>query len=487
MLSKLEILKTTTFGERVAEDEIKNLRNYFVKTDQWRKIFSGDLDVIYGAKGSGKSAIYSFLASSEEELFQRNILITPAEQPRGTPVFSGLITDPPASEREFIKLWKLYFLLIVGNQFETYKLADPVSKTLVRKLQECKLLPQKRTLSSLFRSAYTYVKNINSVEPGVTLGQDGVINGFKFKILFDQSKQSQLDEGCIYIDELYEDINSAMINNDLILWISLDRLDVAFSESSILEANALRALFKVYLDLMPYDNIRLKIFLRDDIWIKITESGFREASHITRHTTIAWNKDSIVHLIISRLLNNETIVKEYKLNKEEVLADNNKQIQLFYQLFPYDFGEDKSKTLDWILSRTRDAKNIDSPREIIHLLNTAKDLEIQALEIGNSSLKDKELISVMSLKKALNEVSKVKLHTVLFAEYPDKKPFILELNNEKSELGIVELGKLWGRNRKNAAKIADTLVEIGFMSRKGPKDNPIYVVPYLYRPELNMT
>ena len=45
------------------------------------------------------------------------------------------------------------------------------------------------------------------------------------------------------------------------LWIGLDRLDVAFAESLDLEKNALRALFKVYLDLMAYRALHLKIFL----------------------------------------------------------------------------------------------------------------------------------------------------------------------------------------------------------------------------------
>ena len=62
----------------------------------------------YGPKGSGKSALYSLLIARRNQLFDKGVLVTPGENPRGTPAFRALVTDPPASEREFIALWKLY-------------------------------------------------------------------------------------------------------------------------------------------------------------------------------------------------------------------------------------------------------------------------------------------------------------------------------------------------------------------------------------------
>jgi hypothetical protein len=109
---KLHLLREVQFGRRVAEDEAEFLAKYFVETNSWRQIFNNEVDVVYGAKGAGKSALYSLLVARSGELFDRNVLLVPAENPRGTPVFSGLVTDPPASQREFVGLWKLY---ISGN------------------------------------------------------------------------------------------------------------------------------------------------------------------------------------------------------------------------------------------------------------------------------------------------------------------------------------------------------------------------------------
>ena len=54
-----QILQNVTFGKRIAEEESNELSSYFVETEQWRLVFAGSVDIIYGPKGSGKSAIYS--------------------------------------------------------------------------------------------------------------------------------------------------------------------------------------------------------------------------------------------------------------------------------------------------------------------------------------------------------------------------------------------------------------------------------------------
>jgi ABC-type lipoprotein export system ATPase subunit len=85
-MDRLQLLKAMSFGARVAEEETSELESYFVETDQWSRIFKGEVDVIKGDKGSGKSAIYSLLSTKSSELFDKRILLITAEEPRGTPV-----------------------------------------------------------------------------------------------------------------------------------------------------------------------------------------------------------------------------------------------------------------------------------------------------------------------------------------------------------------------------------------------------------------
>src|SRR5713226_9952726 len=99
-MNKREVLAAKTFGQPIAADEADDLESYFVETDQWRRVFSGEIDIVYGPKGSGKSALYSLLRKKRDDLLKRGIIPAAGENIRGTPVFADLVADPPASEEE---------------------------------------------------------------------------------------------------------------------------------------------------------------------------------------------------------------------------------------------------------------------------------------------------------------------------------------------------------------------------------------------------
>src|SRR5437879_7624153 len=98
--TKREILQAITLGKRIAEEEQKELRSYFVETNLWRRILADEVDVVYGAKGSGKSAIYSLLLDRADEFRTKKQHLVAAENVRGATVFSALSVDPPTSEAE---------------------------------------------------------------------------------------------------------------------------------------------------------------------------------------------------------------------------------------------------------------------------------------------------------------------------------------------------------------------------------------------------
>ena len=78
------VLRTLSFGQRIAEEERDYLANYFVETDQWRRMYSGDVDIVYGAKGSGKSALYFLLLDRSDSFWNRSgirLSITRAKTP----------------------------------------------------------------------------------------------------------------------------------------------------------------------------------------------------------------------------------------------------------------------------------------------------------------------------------------------------------------------------------------------------------------------
>ena len=492
-MDKKTVLQGISFGHRIAEEETSKLSSYFVETDQWRRIYSGEVDVIYGAKGSGKSAIYALLMERQSELFDAGIVVVGAENPRGTPAFKELLSDPPTSEVEFVNLWKLYTLSLVGDCLKSYDVKGPESKRVVAELELAGLLKRDASLGSRVRSVMNYVRSLlhaESIEGGLKLDpHTGMPNGVTGKVTF-KEPSADLNQTLVSTDALLKLAETALRSAGLKAWILFDRLDVAFAENQELEQNALRALFKVYLDLASIEWISLKIFLRNDIWQRITQRGFREASHITKHATIAWDRASLLNLIVRRLLRNEGLRESYSCEESEVLADLDGQVALFYRVFPkqVDPGAKQRETLDWMLSRTSDALSVDvpAPRELIHLLTEAKNEQLQKMETGENQPVGENLIGAAALKDALPQVSKVRLEQTLLAEYPEFSKPLRALDGERTQQTSASLAKLWGIDRSDALKLADALAEVGFFSKEGSKDDPQFWVPFLYRSALNL-
>ena len=289
------------------------------------------------------------------------------------------------------------------------------------------------------------------------------------------------------VDTLFQSAEEALERLPLTVWILMDRLDVAFAESVGLEANALRALFKVYLDLLGKDHIKLKIFLRTDIWRRITgDQGFREASHITKHITIKWDKPSLVNLVIRRAVQSAVLLRYVGLDAAAALGEN--QSDFLDKLFPeqVEVGPNKPKTFDWILGRTTDGTGQNAPRELIHFLNVTRNEEIRRLELGSLETESQSLFSRTAIKNALPEVSKVRLEQTLYAEYPDLRSLVMKLEREKTLQKPASLATLWQVGEIRAIALAEQLVEVGFFQRRGSKEAPEYWVPFLYRPALSM-
>jgi hypothetical protein len=488
-VAKSEILTQTTFGHRIAEDEAEQLGAYFVETEQWRKVISGQVDVVYGPKGSGKSALYALLRKNQEKLHERGVILAPGENIRGTPVFEALVADPPAGEEQFRGLWKIYFLSLIGTAFRSAGFQGEIAKDLDDLLEDAGLIHPQFSLKHCLRSALDYVRRIEGLSGGVKLDPiTSQASGVEAKITLREPGTDERKRGFVSADSLLAMADQSLQDIGLKFWIVLDRLDVAFSDSSELEKNALRALFRVYRDMAALDNMKLKIFLRDDIWLRITSEGFREASHITQSITITWDQKSLLNLIVRRLLHNAAIRDFYGIDPNLVLASSTQQEALFYRAFPpqVDAGERKSTTLDWILTRTQDGTLKTAPREVIHLLSEARDIQLKLIEMGTPEPPGETLFERAAFKAALPEVSKVRYQQTLCAENPRLKPFLTALDNEKTQQTATTLAKIWRVSEVEALSTAERLTEIGFFQKRGSKDQPMFWVPFLYRDALHL-
>ena len=283
------------------------------------------MDIVYGSKGAGKSALYALLLNKREDFFGRSILLTSAENPRGAPAFKSLAADTSLTEPQFVSLWKLYFLSLVCDMFEEYGFSGKRVTELRAVLEREGLIRRGRGLGGLLRAVADYVRSVKpggvsasvNVNPMTGLPEVEVVGR---GIVFREPSASEIERGLLSLDRLFEVAEEVLTEQDFCIWILLDRLDVAFAECPGLEKTALRALFRAYLDLLAFRHIAFKIFLRSDIWARITAEGFREARHITRDLTISWNRSALLNLVVSRAIQNETVQTHYHLTPREVMS-----------------------------------------------------------------------------------------------------------------------------------------------------------------------
>jgi hypothetical protein len=483
-----DLVRNISFGSRVAEDEVEELSSYFVKTETWRQVRAGEVDVVLAPKGSGKSALYSMLVAEEDALFDDKVLLAPAENPTGTPAFASIGDDEP-TEDDLVKVWKLYFLVVISQELERYSVTGPESRELFRYLRDADLLPGKKPRTTLLAMVRNYVKQfltVKSQETTVHLDpSSGTLSGFTGRIEFAEPSVDATEAGAVSVDNLFNLVEATLDATDgFSLWLMLDRLDVAFASKPDLERDALRALFRAYSDLRPFRRIKLKIFLRTDIWDSISDDGFREASHIVREASIKWDKDTLRQLVVRRLSQSESLLQHYDVDADDVLASTKSQEDFFYKVFPaqVDAGSGKTATLEWALTRTQDGKQVTAPRELIHLLSEVRLAQLQRFETGQPNPTPPSLFSPRAFDTALPEVSKIRIQRTIYPEYSDAKPYISLLSGEKTEHNLESLARIWGTSLEDTSRIADRLLDIGFFQSRSPN----FWVPFMYRSYLQL-
>lgn len=491
-VDKRPVIEDITFGGRTAEEESEQLAHYFVETEQWRKVWQDEVDIVFAPKGGGKSAIYSMLVSREDELFDRGIVLVPGENPTGATAFEPIQVDPPTSEAEFIRIWRLYFLVLLVEELERYDVKSDKLRGAREALASIGLargVKQKRTIIVRVRDALRRFLNPESVEAGMSIDPvTGAATGFTAKVTFDEPSIELERAGIVSVDRLYEDVNEVLMDQDLRVWLILDRLDVAFTASPSLEANALRALFRVYRQIEPLGHLRLKIFLRSDIWAEITAGGFRETSHITRDMNLLWTRANLLKLIVQRVIQSELLVDSLGVDPEDVIASSEAQQKFFDQVFPrqVDAGTNKPATFDWALSRTEDGKKVAAPRELIHLFTTVRDRQLGRIDTGQATIAENVYFESQAFRDAHPEVSETRLQKTIYPEYPWLKDWLEALRGQRTLHDVESLEAIWDTDRSETEERIRRLVDVGFFEQRGSIAERTYWVPFLYRPALEM-
>jgi hypothetical protein len=346
---------------------------------------------------------------------------------------------------------------------------------------------------TLLRGVRNYItkymnRDVDTIEHAISYDISANTPTFARKVQYRSSSDDIRNRlALIPVDDLLRTADGILRESEFNLWIVIDRLDVAFVESRELEKNALRALFRIYNDMRALTSVSMKIFVRNDIWARITESGFTEASHITRTVDIKWDHNSLVNLVVKRLINNPEVVQHYGIGVTQMMSDFDEQQRLMGRIFPDQIDTGRNpKTFGWIIARTQDASGESAPREIIHLLQAARDAQVSRMNRGEKQPEGDLLLDRAVFKDALRVVSETRYNQTLLAEYPEKRRYLEALRGAKAEQTPESLARLWDVSTQQAMEVSKELHEIGFFELRGTRDEPTYWIPFLYRDALEL-
>lgn len=479
-----KVLLVLDLGSSVAEhDEL--LQQHFVETSTFRQVLQGKVDVVAGDKGTGKTAIFRILKeryTAYQEL--SDVEVIPAFNPAGTPIFQRLLETETLDENQYISVWKAYFLSLAGNwilNFAEDDLSDDM-RILDRVLREAELRSGDDAAETIFGKLISRLKRliprVRALEAKATTSTEGIpiLTG---RLELAATGDGSPDAGSVVRpDDALQLVQKILAANGFKFWLVVDRLDEAFQGQPAIERPALRALFRTYLDMLGLDNLRLKLFVRRDLFDRIVVGGFVNLTHINaRRVDITWDDDDLFDLLSRRLRGSEEFIGLIGANS---ITD----AELFSIVFPdqVDQGSRKPETWPWMLTRVRDANGVKPPRNLIDLVLKAQAQQLKKEEREPRTFeagKDR-LITGDALKKGLQALSEARVQDTLLAEAGDNAELVELFRNGKAEHNTETLSSLLGDDAAGKILLLKTL---GLLEPVGSN----YKIPMLYRGGLNVT
>ena len=480
-MTNLEILQSIDLGNSVAEFD-EALENYFIETDIFRKIQQDDVDIIAGDKGTGKTALFRILQRRYTEIEELdNVEVLPAINLEGSPIFNRLNEDSPLDEGQYITLWKAYFLSLAGNwllEFYDGEWTETMSE-LDELLVSTGLRSADESPATVFSSVMNLFRrllNPTTIEAAVTITPNGM------PIILPRVEFGTVEpsEPSIVPHEVaFSLLNRALNESELKLWLAMDRLDEAFAGMPAAEIPSLRALFRTYLDLVPYECVRLKLFVRNDLFRRIIQGGFVNLTHVNaRKVQIVWDDEALEHLLFLRLRENTKLITALGVDREA-------REQIIRSVFPeqVDQGDRKPVTFRWMMGRIRDGNDVRPPRNLIDLVKHSLNEAIRRQERNPTDyVEGVPLIPSESLKRGLSILSKARVEDTLLAEAGAQAAFIERFRGSKATHNYSSLAVSLRLNGDELEKVVRFLKEIGFLESSGS----LFKIPMLYRDGLGI-
>jgi hypothetical protein len=499
----LELLEGLDLGASVAESDTL-LKAARIETSAFTDLLNDRVDLVPGTKGSGKSALFRIFVDFLPGVLlrQRKVVVAHGIQAPGDPVFHAFFDQfSKLTEEDFVSFWCIYLVSLAHEQFikgpQYVDLLGDAQAQIDKFRRACERarIPEIKARKSLKSILEWSLAVLKSWRPKLkySLPSDGGeleldLFGQIREATPDQSEETSSHSLPEYVNDLKESLEAVLQISQLSLWLMVDRLDEIFPRRSDVERTALRGLLRA-MRYFASANIRVKIFLRDDMLEQLvkTGEGFTALTHVTARQadTLRWTEEQVLAMIVKRFVANQGLVSYLKIDREQVEASAAHRAQCFDLIFPQTVfkGTRQSPTIRWICNRCADGRGVITPRDVLDLLIRAKQKQqdICGAEPEGAS---EWVIGAAAIQYGFEELSKRKRETYLQAEFPHLWKDIEKFLGGKTDYNTASLQSLLGTGWKSTV---ETLLSIGFFSKGEKGGEEVYSIPFLYRHGMNLT
>ncbi len=415
-----------------AEQDPELISSLFLRTQHIEEFRDPRVVVILGGKGSGKTALFSFI-TKDKDVF--------AVHGPGNGLAPDLLCNIQDEVPSMDVFWRLYMLSVLPN-------TSAVTDSGVRKLAE-----------------------IISRLPD---------NPLKVRELIDGLREGEI---AVRVFNAWSEVEGSLAADRRQIILCLDGLDAAFKADSGRRKRGLVQLFSAWQSsFSKMRSVSVKIFLRTDLW---QDLSFPEKSHFRgKEMRLAWDKGNLWRLVAKRALHSghfrrwcDDSLNAPVMNEGAVETAGERDLHPYLdRLFEHHIWAGKnSLTRTWILRRLEDAKDAIYPRDLVCLLQEAIHFESERLREGQR-YSEESAISRQSVSVALDPTSRQRVDA-LREEYPELGPVLDSLKGQNST-GALETLKRFVKDDK-----ISVLSEAGVIRLK---EEGNYLVPDLYRHGLEM-
>lgn len=357
----LHALEDFSFGDAEAKlDELLENPICFCKINGINEFLKGKKSIVVGERGSGKTALFRLVTNNKlnfkREKNEKHIIIPIEEELKYKSVKNQIISKILSYVKEdavkYRIVWELFIMHhILADLSKEYPaiMPDSLAKAINDYESIFEVSSKKLSLFELWRAhKVTFGVKFDGLQGGVVTGP----NFYSSLEPANAAPASDSKEGNVitfHFDALKRDIQSFLDKMNASVYILIDKLDeFVIKEDYEIQKMMIQGLLSCERDYQNYSHVKLKIFIRNDLFQKIDfeELGYEKV--ISRKIDLIWNSSDIREFIARRIVFN--IIKHMKLS---YLAFSVEEEQLYIDEKSSDFTDidDNVSLGDGVISR----------------------------------------------------------------------------------------------------------------------------------------